>query len=211
MSSISQFWCNVIHCKSAYKNRFHCYLCSLYAWACLIWAIFFKKIADLEDILCLLVEFCVPSEIHLSKTRFKQINEDLRPNVYARMLWEPVYKISYLYLHKKLRKIGRFTCRFFKFSCESVFTRKRNPSHDLLSSFLSLIWVYQYLFNLWKHTLLQNKRGRWFRVQSLLRHIFLLWLQKRKLVFWELLTCRERNCIQWKPSLAIIVSSLRTY
>ena len=22
---------NVIHCKSAYKNGFHCYLCSLYA------------------------------------------------------------------------------------------------------------------------------------------------------------------------------------
>ena len=25
-----QFWCNVIRYKSAYKNGFHCYLCSLY-------------------------------------------------------------------------------------------------------------------------------------------------------------------------------------
>ena len=23
-----QFWSNVIHCKSAFKNGFHCYLCS---------------------------------------------------------------------------------------------------------------------------------------------------------------------------------------
>ena len=38
-----------------------------------------KKIADLEDIFCLLVEFCVLSEIHSSKTRFKHINENLRP------------------------------------------------------------------------------------------------------------------------------------
>ena len=30
-----------------------------------------------------------------SKTRFKEINENLRLNVYARMFWEPVYKISY--------------------------------------------------------------------------------------------------------------------
>ena len=30
----------------------------------------------------------------------------------------------------------RFTDRFFKFWCESVFTLKRNPSHDLLSSLL---------------------------------------------------------------------------
>ena len=29
----------------------------------------------------------------------------------------------------------RFTHRFFKFWCETFFTRKRNPSHDLLSSF----------------------------------------------------------------------------
>ena len=26
-----QFWCNVINCKSAYKNEFHCYLRSLFA------------------------------------------------------------------------------------------------------------------------------------------------------------------------------------
>ena len=52
-----------------------------------------KEIA--EDILCELVEFCVQSEIHASKTRFKQINENLRLNAYARMFWEPVYKISY--------------------------------------------------------------------------------------------------------------------
>ena len=91
------------------------------------------------------------SEIRASKTRFKQINENLRLNVYARMFWEHVYKSSYpQYCHKQLRKIGRFTYRFFMFSCESVFTRKRNPSHDLLSSFLTLIWIYQYLFILWK-------------------------------------------------------------
>ena len=56
---------------------------------------FSLKIVDLEDILCLLVEFCVLSEIHVSKTRFKQINENLRLNVYACMFWKPVYKISY--------------------------------------------------------------------------------------------------------------------
>ena len=43
------------------------------------------KIADVEDIIRLLVEFCVLSEIHISKTRFKQINENLRLNVYAHM------------------------------------------------------------------------------------------------------------------------------
>ena len=37
---------------------------------------------------------------------------------------EPVYKISYPSLHKQLRRIGHFTKRFFKFSCESVFTCK---------------------------------------------------------------------------------------
>ena len=56
---------------------------------------FLLKITDLEDILCLLVEFCVLSEIHVSKNRFKQINETLRLTVYASMFWEPVYKISY--------------------------------------------------------------------------------------------------------------------
>ena len=54
-----------------------------------------SKIADFEDILSELVEFCVLFEIHVSKTRFKQINENLRLNVYSRMFWEPVYKISY--------------------------------------------------------------------------------------------------------------------
>ena len=53
---------------------------------------FLLKIADLKNILCY---FCVLSEIHVSKTRFKQINQKLRLNVYARMLWEPVYKIRY--------------------------------------------------------------------------------------------------------------------
>ena len=53
--------------------------------------------------------------IHVFKTRLKQINEHLRLNVYARMFWEPVYKISYPYLNKQLRKIGRFTYRFCKF------------------------------------------------------------------------------------------------
>ena len=56
---------------------------------------FLLKIADLEDILCELVEFCVLSEIHASKTEFKQMNENLRLNVYARIFWEPVNKISY--------------------------------------------------------------------------------------------------------------------
>ena len=71
---------------------------------------FLRNIADLEDILCELVEFCVLSEIHVSKTRFKQINENLRLNVYARMFWEPVYKILYPQLHiKQLRKIGSFS------------------------------------------------------------------------------------------------------
>ena len=39
---------------------------------------FVFKIADFEDILCYLVEFCVLSEIHISETQLKQINEDLR-------------------------------------------------------------------------------------------------------------------------------------
>ena len=53
------------------------------------------KIADLEDILCELEEFCVLSEIYFFKTRLKQIYENLRLDVYARMLWEPVYKVSF--------------------------------------------------------------------------------------------------------------------
>ena len=57
---------------------------------------FSLKIPDLEDISCQLVEFCVLSKIQISKTRFKQINENLKLNVYARMFWEPVYKISYI-------------------------------------------------------------------------------------------------------------------
>ena len=56
---------------------------------------FLLKLADLEDILCYLVAFYVLSEIHAPKTRFKQITENPRLNVYARMFWEPVYKISY--------------------------------------------------------------------------------------------------------------------
>ena len=44
---------------------------------------FSLEIADLEDI-------CVLSDIHVSKARFKQINKNLRLNVYARMFWEPV-------------------------------------------------------------------------------------------------------------------------
>ena len=71
----------------------------------------------------IMVLLCKRRSIHVPKTRFKQINENLRLNVYARMFWEPVYKTSYPYLHNQLRKIGRFTNRFFKFSCESVFTR----------------------------------------------------------------------------------------
>ena len=77
---------------------------------------FSLKNADLEDILCLLVECCVLFGIHVAKTRFKQINENLRLNVYVRMFWETVCKISYLWLDKQLRKIGRFAYKFFKFS-----------------------------------------------------------------------------------------------
>ena len=54
----------------------------------------------------LLVETCVLSEIHASKTRFKQINENLRLKVYACMFRELVYKISHPWLHKQLRKVG---------------------------------------------------------------------------------------------------------
>ena len=86
---------------------------------------FSLKIANLESILCELVEFCVLSEIHASKTRFKQRNENRQLNVYASMFWEPVYTISYSQLHKQLRKMGRFTCKFLKFSCESVLTLLR--------------------------------------------------------------------------------------
>ena len=43
--------------------------------------------------------------------------------------------------------MGRFTYRFFKVLFETVFTRKRDPSHDLLSSFLTLIWVYFIIFS----------------------------------------------------------------
>ena len=86
-----------------------------------------------------LVEICVLSEIHTSKTRFQQMNENLRLNVYTHMLCEPVEKISYPWLHKQLRKVCPRTSRFFKFWCESVFTCNRNLSNNLLSSFLRLI------------------------------------------------------------------------
>ena len=51
---------------------------------------FLETITNLEDILCQLVEFCVLSEIHASKTPFKQINENFRLNIYARMFWENI-------------------------------------------------------------------------------------------------------------------------
>ena len=42
-----QFWSNVIHCKSAYKNGFHCYLCP-----CMLEHVCYKpfslKTADLD-------------------------------------------------------------------------------------------------------------------------------------------------------------------
>ena len=57
---------------------------------------FSLKIPDFEDILHELAEFRELFKIQVSKTQFKQINENLRLNVYARMFWEPVYKISYL-------------------------------------------------------------------------------------------------------------------
>ena len=44
-----------------------------------------KQTVDLEDILCKLVEICVLSEIHDSKTRFQQISETLRLNIYVHM------------------------------------------------------------------------------------------------------------------------------
>ena len=47
---------------------------------------FLLKNADLEDILCYVGEFCVMSEIYDPKIQLKQINENLRLNVYARML-----------------------------------------------------------------------------------------------------------------------------
>ena len=43
-----QFWCNVIHCKSAYKNGFHLVPCMLEHVS---YERFSFKIADLEDIL----------------------------------------------------------------------------------------------------------------------------------------------------------------
>ena len=65
---------------------------------CVIWMLehvcyepFSFKLADLEDIF---VELSVLSEIHVSKTRFKQTDENLKPKVYACMFWEPLYKIS---------------------------------------------------------------------------------------------------------------------
>ena len=56
---------------------------------------FLQNLADLEDILHELIEFCVLSELHTSKTRLTQISENLRLNIYAGMFWEHVYKISY--------------------------------------------------------------------------------------------------------------------
>ena len=44
-----------------------------------------KQTVDLEDILCKLVEICVLSEIHDSMTRFQQISETLRLNIYVHM------------------------------------------------------------------------------------------------------------------------------
>ena len=81
-----------------------------------------------------LVEICVLSKIHASNARFRQINAF--GNLCAKF-----HTLSFINNWEK-----RFTYRFFKFSCESLFTRKRNPSHDLLSSFLTLIRAYQYLW-----------------------------------------------------------------
>ena len=70
-------------------------ICLLVCLSMFVMSRFLEKIADLEDVLCKLVELFVLSELHVSKTRFKQINKNLRLNVYACMFWEPVYKISY--------------------------------------------------------------------------------------------------------------------
>ena len=56
---------------------------------------FYLKTCRFGRYLMLIVEICVLSEIHASKTRFKQINENLRLNVYARVFSEPVYKLSH--------------------------------------------------------------------------------------------------------------------
>ena len=40
-----QFWCNVIYCKSAYKNGFHCYLnenLRLNVYAGMFWELVYK-------------------------------------------------------------------------------------------------------------------------------------------------------------------------
>ena len=63
--------CSVAH---ANKNVFVFLLCL----NMFVMRNFLLKLVDLEDILCYFVEFCVLSEIHASKTRFKQINENLK-------------------------------------------------------------------------------------------------------------------------------------
>ena len=96
MSSIFALWCNVIHCKSGYKKLIPLFSVFLACLSMFVMSHFLgKKIADLKDILCYLVEFCILSEIHASKILFKQINENVTLKVYARMFFEPVYKISY--------------------------------------------------------------------------------------------------------------------
>ena len=69
-----QFWYNVIHkivnLHIKTDSTVICVPCMLEHDSYELF--FFFKIADLEDILCGLVEFCVLSEIHESKTRLKQ-------------------------------------------------------------------------------------------------------------------------------------------
>ena len=79
--------------KSAYEKG-STVICILCMFEHIFYEPFSLKIADLEDILCQLVEFCVLSEFHSSKTRLKQINENLRLNVYTACSGN-LYKISY--------------------------------------------------------------------------------------------------------------------
>ena len=79
-SAFLQFWCNIIHCKYAYKNGLPLLFMFLVCLSMFDMSHFYKN-ANLEDILCYLVEICVLSEIHASNARFKQIIEKICSSV----------------------------------------------------------------------------------------------------------------------------------
>ena len=99
MSAFLQFWWNAVHCKSAYKtdSTVICVKCMLELVCFEPFPLTGLQIWKICYVNWLKFEFL--SEIHASKTRFKQINENLRPKIYACMFWKPLtefYTINFI-------------------------------------------------------------------------------------------------------------------